>query len=289
MIIILFFKITLAISLTFICYIFIKEINKKLNKKIEDSKSNNRSYKVKISKKLENYVYSSSKFNTILRKKQEKLLTQNNVFNLTPITFYIIKFSLFLGVLIRCVYSGYNFYIIIGSSIYGFFILDVIYHLRNKNDIKEIKFDLPDIVDMLAIQDSAGVKLGVALSELYDIPSNPRFKNELLKLSAEIELMNNPEKALLNFRDKFDFNQIPELINFIDAILQALETGRIQELLDSQSEILKSSNVERIKYETRTIVASMKTIQFFATMGIIMFIGFCFLNAIKSGISVLFT
>ena len=234
-------------------------------------------------------MHSNAKYFSLIERKNEKLKRQNNVFNLSGISYYSIKFFSFFAILIQGVYHKYSIPAVVIAALYGFFILDIIYASRNRNDFKEIKYDLPDIVDMLAIQDSAGVKLGIALSELYDIPTNVRLKNELLKLSAEIELMNNPEKALLNFRDKFDFNKIPELINFIDSILQALETGKIQELLKSQSEILKSSNIERIKYETRSIQSSMKTIQFFVTIGVILFIGFCFFNAIKSGVTVLFT
>lgn len=236
----------LYMSIFSIIYIVVEKINKRFNKKIEEAQYKE-STKYQSIRRLETYIKNKKEYKSHYEKIQIKLKKMGNPLKLTPVTYYISKVGLTLIVLIFGAFSKNNIVIVIGIAVFGYFFVDILYYLSNQDDNKKIIKELPDICDTLDIQTAANVQLGVALTEIYDIPSNKRLKKDLSELAAEINLTKNPEQALDNIIDKYD---LVEMDVVILAIKQSLISGKSREILNNQSEMLGENNIFMIQEET---------------------------------------
>lgn len=267
-------KVMIFICLFFIVYIIAREIYKLFNKKIIEAQNKYNVTKLQM-KKIEKNFYKNEKYKGIFEKTEIKLKKQGNPLKLTPISYYALKFGLTAICLIVTIKfrsdNVLNFIKGIGISVGAYFVIDAIYYFSNKDDKEKILADLPDICDVLDIQTSAGVNLGLALTEVYDIAKLKRFKGSLIKLAAEINITKNPERALDNFLSEYD---LLELESFGLAIKQAIKTGKTKEILGNQSEVLKQNNIFAIQRETKKLITYMMVVGiliFCATISIVTF------------------
>lgn len=155
----------------------------------------------------------------------------------------------------------------------SFFSIDIIYYFSNLDDNKKILNDLPDICDILNVQTTAGVGLGTALCEVYDIPKCKRFKKALIELAAQINITKNPADAIDRFVSRFN---LIELKSFALSIKQALQTGKSKDILNKQSDILKANNIFRIQERTKKIDSQLALIAVIIFFGVILFVVYSF-------------
>lgn len=242
---------------------------------------------IKISNIKLNSLYKyveNDKTKSHLDKIEDKLIKSGNPLNLTPLKYYIIKFGFTFLVALLSVFKWNLFFVAIFVVI-AYFSLDVIHWYSNEDDMKNIRKDLPDLCDILDVQTSANVSLGIALTEIYDIPRSKRLKKDLVELAAEINLSKNPEKALDNFTNKYD---LIEMDSFIQAIKQSLITGKSKEILNNLSESLKENNIFRVQEETRSMDIKVGLIISLIFSGMALLIVLSFANQLNDSLHSIF-
>lgn len=251
------------LSLIFVLYQLTYRVFKRLNRKIDEVRGKPQIRRRYI-KHIEGTVKDSKRYKSIYERTAAKLKKQGNPWKLTPVTYYLLKIVFTLAVIINGLYGRRNILLIVTFSIASFYFVDIIYKISNQDDNKKILHDLPDIYDMLNIQTKAGVPLGLALTEIYDIANCKRLRYDLIELAAEINIRKDPINALTNFKDKYD---ILEIDNFVLTLKQSLSSGKSIEMLESQGDMLKENNIFEIQEET----GKMDTRFFFIAM--LIFIG----------------
>jgi len=120
---------------------------------------------------------------------------------------------------------------VLGGLLPGFLV-----EYLNKRDNEEMLPDLNLIYHALAIQIRAGVYISDALAECYASVNNKRLKKALLRLSGEVVMKSDMEKALSNFQKLFSNKYIDSLCMTIS---QAAESGQAVDLLGDIAEQIK--------------------------------------------------
>lgn len=271
-------------SLFFISHQLIYEVYKRINRRIDEARAKPL-IKRKYIKRIEGTVKNNEKYSSLYEKTALKLKRQGNPFKLTPVTYYLIKILFTLIVAISGLYSKRNIVIVIMLCTASFFFIDLLYWASNKDDNKKIRHDLPDIYDMLNIQTTAGVPLGLALTEIYDIAACKRLKNDLMELAAEINIRKNPEAALDSFKDKYD---LLEIDNFVLIIKQSLSSGKSKDMLENQGDMLKENNIFEIQEETGKMDARFFFIAMLIFIGLVAVIIYSFTTQIQGDVIQIF-
>ncbi|WP_143315247.1 type II secretion system F family protein [Clostridium sp. HBUAS56017] len=223
-------------------------------------------------------VESFDKINNLLRKRETGYFSYERIFiylkkngnplKVSPGGFIICKF---LCSIICFVVFSEEIILAILISILGFFIIDGVIYISNKQDMNKIKIQIVDVYDFLSIQTAAGVFIGLALTECYLMVKNKRLKTALAELCAEINLKKDVASALDKFGESFNSVEIDA---FILTIKQSLRTGRIQQALEDLSNSQKDTNIILIQEQTNKIKISKDIIQLLMYFGIIMVIMF---------------
>ncbi len=197
---------------------------------------------------------------------EEFLKRNGNPLRMSAKIFMISKFaaSAFLGASLFA--ASTNILLGLGGVILGFFFLDIGVKISDNSDMKNVKFELADIYDLINIQTSAGVPIGIALLEAHTTVRSKRLKKELAVLSAEIMLTNNIGEALDNFESKFKSSDIEV---FVMSLKQAVLTGQSEMILDDISDSLKESNQILLQLEGGKIKSIRIMIQLLMYVGII--------------------
>lgn len=165
-------------------------------------------------------------------------------------------------------------------AILGFFIIDLLIYIDDKNEMKKIRIQLADVYDFLNIQTSAGVFIGSALTEAYLIVGNKRLKRSMAELCAEINLTRDISTALDKFGENF---KSVEIDAFILTIKQSLRTGKIQQALDDLSNSQKEINLITIQEQTDKIKVTKDIIQVLMYIGILAIIFFGLVTEVSKG------
>jgi pilus assembly protein TadC len=166
-----------------------------------------------------------------------------------------------------------------------YYLVDILQYVRNKKDNNEIKLDLPKMYDLLSIQDAAGINIGMALTDLFDVVKNKRLKFRLIELSANIIITKNLETSLDSFMGNFN---LPELESFVIGIKQSQKTGASKELIENQGEILKEVAVDDKTVEIKNVSIKISIALIFMFLGISLLIIFSFSKLLGSSLKFLF-
>lgn len=243
-------EIILFVALFPILYMLIEYLYYRNNKRISEAKGeftkDNYVAFLSIQRKLE----KNKKIKGLFQRKNDKLKKNGYPLKLNAFSYYMIKF-LAAVIFILCTISGKLNTALILAVILMMFLPDFMCLSLAKKEKLEILGDLPNINDILNIQSSAaGMNLGTALTEVFDVAKCKRLKENLIQLSIEISLTKNVPLALDHFVENFDMTEID---SFVLAIKQSIKTGRTKELLDSQSELLKDAGISRVNAKTKEI------------------------------------
>ena len=281
----LLIKILFFICLLIISLLIIRKIDLSLNKRILEVQGNEEFLKKKF-KRLELKISSSYKCQSIFEKRRKKLKQAGNPYHLTPFTYYIIKTVPAFIVLLIFMFK--NMLLRVDSIILIlliYYLVDILQFIRNKKDNNEIKLDLPKMYDLLSIQDAAGINIGMALTDLFDVVKNKRLKFRLIELSANIIVTKNLETSLDSFMGNFN---LPELESFVIGIKQSQKTGASKELIENQGEILKEVAVDDKTVEIKNVSIKISIALIFMFLGISLLIIFSFSKLLGSSLKFLF-
>ncbi len=109
----------------------------------------------------------------------------------------------------------------LAGGAFGFFGPDVLVTSRTRKRRDEMRRELPDSLDVLAVSVEAGLGFSAALARLGEYLEGPLVEEFLLVL-AELRVGESRSKALRNMADRVD---IPELTAVVNSLIQAEQLG----------------------------------------------------------------
>lgn len=232
---------------------------------IDKKKKEEKETEISIYKKLNIYLRNIKDGHFSYERIEKYLKKFGNPLGLTPAGYILGKILISVILLLSFIVSkAYVAGIIAG--IIGYYVLDITLVIKDKKDMKVIKFELKNVYDSLNMQMAAGVFIGKALTECYLIASNKRFKKRLAVLSAEINITQNIDNALTNFSKNFNSEEIK---NFVLTIRQSLQTGQSKQQLEDMSEELSEMNLIAVQEHTKKIDSSVTLIELLIFLGIL--------------------
>lgn len=198
-------------------------------------------------------------------KTQEQIDKTGNILNLNPLTYVGLKSILSVVFFITLLKRGLVLAVI--GAIVAFFFIDIYQLMRKKNEINLIRLDLADVYNLIRFKVRAGSQIGAALAVAYTAARrSPRFKKELIKLAANINMTKRVETPLKGLKNKFDY---PEIDKFVEAIEQSLETGLIEGSIEGKVEQVQQKNNAYIETEIEKIESKILPIGYLVVMGVI--------------------
>jgi tight adherence protein C len=137
----------------------------------------------------------------------------------------------------------------------GFFVLDIVVTARMRSRRDEMRRDLPDALDVLAVSVEAGLGFDGALAKLGEHKSGPLVEQFELVLS-ELGIGESRSFALRRMSDRVD---IPELTSVVSALIQSEQLGTpLGRILRTQA--TESRHRRRIAAEERAMKAPVKMV-----------------------------
>ena len=287
--ILIILKFLIFLCFLVISYVLARYIESKSSKdlkeargEIEDIYSNSfKEFKYNI-EKIENI----DRFQSFFDKTRSRLEKRGNYFKITPSIYYLIKIiSVLLQVVILIFGKTINIFSFI-LPLMIFFFIDIMYFLKNMDDNEEILNDLPKVYNILEINTYAGEGIETSISQLHEVVKNKRFKEKLIKLSAEILITKQINKALDNFKNSFTLVEVDSLCL---GLSQSFDSGKNKDFITNQRDILEKRNLNRKDIQTKNnnIRFVVSTIIIFT--GITGIVIFSFYTQIFKSISKLFS
>lgn len=118
---------------------------------------------------------------------------------------------------------------------------------KNSQDNDRLMKDIKLVYRFLAVQTGAGVYLTDALVECYQAVGDRRLKTALWRLSNELAISGDAEKALKGLQESFDNPYVDTLCTVLE---QAAESGQTIDLLKDISEQLRDVE-ENLLYKAK--------------------------------------
>lgn len=256
---IIFLEITLFLMLAMGTYLSILHY-------IYKKKKGEERFEISIYKKLNVYLRNVKEGHFSYESIRKYLKKFGNPLGLTPAGYILLKVLIAVIFMLSFILSkAYVFGIIVAAI--GYYTPDIICIIKDKEDMKIIKFELKNIYDSINMQMAAGVFIGKALTECYLIASNKRFKKRLAVLSAEINITQNIDAALTNFSENFNSEEIK---NFVLTIKQSLQTGQSKQQIEDMSEELSEMNLIAVQESTKRIDDTVTFIELLIFLGILL-------------------
>lgn len=140
-------------------------------------------------------------------------------------------------------------------ALFGFFFLDMLVTSRTRSRREEMRRDLPDALDVLAVSVEAGLGFDGALAKLGEHKSGPLVEQFELVLS-ELGIGESRSYALRRMSDRVD---IPELTSVVSALIQSEQLGTpLGRILHTQAS--ESRQRRRLAAEERAMKAPVKMV-----------------------------
>jgi tight adherence protein C len=193
---------------------------------------------------------------------QRKLALAGNPYRWTPADFLGIKAfaSLVLGGLLFFFMTvggepGYAFVFGGIGVAFGWFGPELILRSKTQQRQKQIQRALPDALDLLVISVEAGLGFDAAIQRLVD-KRDDALATEFGRVLAEMRVGRSRRDAL---KDMVQRTQVPDLNNFVGAILQAEQLGvSVTKVLSVQAEQMRT--VRRQRAEEKAAQLQLKLI-----------------------------
>lgn len=272
-----------------ISYIIARYIESKSSKdlkeargEIEDVYSNSfKQFKYNIEK-----IESIDRFQNIFEKTRNRLEKRGNYLKITPSIYYLIKiFAIVLQIVILVFGKTINIFSFI-LPVLTFFFIDIMYFLKNMEDNEEILNDLPKVYNILEINTYAGEGIETSISQLHEVVKNKRFKEKLIKLSAEILITKQINQALDNFKNSFTLVEVDSLCL---GLTQSLDSGKNKDFITNQRDILEKRNLNGKDIQTKRNNFKFIISTFIIFTGVTGILIFSFYSQIFKNISKLFS
>ena len=158
-----------------------------------------------------------------------------------------------LGTLVHS--PGKAFILAATFAVLGFFVLDLVASRRARMRREQMRMDLPDVLDILAVSVEAGLSFDAALAKLSDHKQGALVEQFQLVLS-ELAIGENRSYALRRMADRLD---ITELSAVVTSLIQSEQLGTpLGKILRTQAS--ESRARRRIAAEERAMKAPVKMV-----------------------------
>jgi len=132
------------------------------------------------------------------------------------------------------------------AAILGWFVPDLIVSRRIVERRRQILRALPDALDLLVISVEAGLGFDAAMQRLVEKSDNA-LTREFARVLAELKVGRSRREAL---RDVIERTQVPDLTNFISALLQAEQLGvSVSKVLTVQADQMRVLRRQRAEQQ----------------------------------------
>jgi tight adherence protein C len=132
-------------------------------------------------------------------------------------------------------------FLAVGAAI-GWFGPDLLLRSKTQSRQKEIRLSLPDALDLLVISVEAGLGFDAAIQRLVEKKDN-RLTREFARVLAELRVGRSRRDAL---KDMVQRTQVPDLTNFVGALLQAESLGvSVTRVLTVQADQMRTIRRQR--------------------------------------------
>lgn len=258
----------LFIFILFIANIIRYKLKFGLNKQYKKVKEAANVNYTKIQKPNKKIKFLSEEHRKKIRDRLDKL---GNPFNLTAEKYIALKIiiPIFMFIYLMICNSSSATPVRIAqaalAAFVGFFIIDFVYYLGNKDDMNKIRLDLEDVTNLINLQTVSGAPLANALTKAYEVCKLKRFKKSLIRLSARINLTKNLEKSLNEFNAEYD---MPEIDTFVSLLKESIDSGVSEENMDDFSSTLNALNTIYQDKKTNRIDDKMVLVGFVLLLGI---------------------
>lgn len=199
---------------------------------------------------------------------------------ITPVRFIVIKFAsaLLSAFAVYKLVSSKNMdniillvLVIFTGAIVGFFLIDGIIYVSNKEDNEKMSDDIYNIYVILGMHGTAGVYMKDSILECFKETGNKRLKQALVEFYGELVLKNNFLEGLEVFQGKFNNEQIDSLCIILRSSqksgksVQALKdfSKQMQDMEDSANLAYESKQETRIDMLTIFIMIGIMSIIIF--------------------------
>lgn len=140
-------------------------------------------------------------------------------------------------------------------ALVGFVALDVVAAHRVRRRREQMRMDVPDVLDILAVSVEAGLSFDQALAKLAEHKQGALVEQFQLVLS-ELSIGENRSYALRRMADRVD---IPELTAAVSALIQSEQLGSpLAKILRTQA--TEARNRRRVAAEERAMKAPVKMV-----------------------------
>lgn len=145
-----------------------------------------------------------------------------------PEEYFLFKVTLALAM---CIFCSVLFGVVgIMIGITSYFLPDMFFTIKNKNDNKHILKEIKSIYDTIQIKTQGGMFLTSAIVECYKNTRNRRLKKALYEMSGQIIAKNDLSETIDAFNLKFKNKYIDNLCIILK---QALDSGKTVEIMQS--------------------------------------------------------
>lgn len=190
---------------------------------------------------------------------------------ITPFQFHV--FQILLGIATGVLATVLVSFILFPICFFIFYNLPIyMVKSNNKNFNKNAFNDIEIIFNVFIIYIKAGVYITDTIYECSTLVKSKRLSKALEEMFLEITSMNDMEKAVNNFKRKFD-NEYVELFSM--ALLQFLETGNSAKIIEdsiSQMDMLYESRFMQKEERAKNVTLLIQVLVFLGIMLIIFFI-----------------
>jgi tight adherence protein C len=143
----------------------------------------------------------------------------------------------------------------VAFALAGFFALELVIVRRGRARREEMRRDLPDVLDILAVSVEAGMSFDAALAKLSEHKQGPLVEQFQLVLS-ELAIGENRSYALRRMADRLD---LPEVTAVVTTLIQSEQLGTpLGQILRTQAN--ESRTRRRLAAEERAMKAPVKMV-----------------------------
>lgn len=194
-----------------------------------------------------------------------------------PLKYILI--NVILSVLVAWFLSMINIWLAIPGLFIGYKLFDFYINYSNKSDNSDMMMDIKSVFTTLKMQTQAGMYITSALTEAFTIVKNPRLKQAILELSADIINNKSISDALDTFNGKFNNTYIDSLAVIIK---QSSESGKASSSFKDIEVQLDEIQSAMVLEEKKRIQTNSLIVQFMIYGGIIFSILYSLVLSIAS-------
>jgi len=186
--------------------------------------------------------------------------------------------------LVQLYLSSVLYYLVLVSFL-CFFLPDLLLILITRERKREIKKELPDVVDIFESAVGSGIDVGTAFSLAADYVTGKEFKKELSLLAAQYTVTKDKEQALMDFQERINMYDTDLVVL---ALIQDTRTGKAQEMLESLALIQANNLVGVVERNAKAVEYRVSMVCSAIAVSLALMIFYPYFAVLSSGMNDIF-